>query len=311
MGDVADYLRAWRAEIAPYGISQPFQTMDLSIIDRLEARLPGSEVAQALISSLNRRANSLRHITDFERWLPVYEEYAEAKVGLILLETNHPVIRIVPPRDPIIPPGQRRRPDFQIIINGTNYFIEVKTLHARGGSGNYRSSFEDSFEALVRLDERRGTRSIRIAETVVQPHRNPGDDEYDPRSNRQIIETLIGRAVEQIKVGQFNQGTTVLALELSLLPFRSSLRAELYRAYPDPHEDVASSGILWNLAFGEEGADIFRPVDFQGASNLDGRLEALGLLRGQDRTFVRGVLALSGRISVGWRRKVTRQRYQS
>ena len=61
----------------------------------------------------------------------------------------------------------------------------------------------------------------------------------------------------------------MFALELSLLPFRSSLRDELYRAYPDPHEGVATSGILWNLAFGEDGSDIYRPVDFRGASNLD------------------------------------------
>ncbi len=55
-------------------------------------------------------------------------------------------------------------------------------------------------------------------ETVVQPHRNAGDDAYDPWSNRAIIETLIGRAVGHIKPGQFDQGPTALALELSLLP---------------------------------------------------------------------------------------------
>jgi hypothetical protein len=142
MGQLADYLRAWRAEITPYGIPQPFQTMDLAIIDRLEARLPGCPVAAALVGSLSHKADALRHITDFDRWLPVYEDYAEAKVGLRLLETNLAGERIVPPR------GQQR-PDFRVRIGTSDYFVEVKTLHARQGAGGYRRSMEDAFETLV------------------------------------------------------------------------------------------------------------------------------------------------------------------
>lgn len=292
MGQLADYLAAWRAEIGGYGIAQPFLTMDLSVVERLEARLPACPVARALVASLDGVANRLRAITDFDRWLPVYEEYAEAKVGLRLLDTGLPVTRIVPPR------GQKR-PDFRVVVGGHDFFVEVKTLHARGGRDGYRRSMEAGFETLVGMDERRGSARVVTGETVVQPHRNPGDDGYDPGSNRAIIETLIGRAVEHIKPGQFDQGPTVLALELSLLPLRSSVRDELYRAYPDPHEAVATSGILWHLAFGEDGSDVYRPVDFAGASNLDGRLEAAGLLSGRARPHVRGVWVLAGGNS-GW-----------
>lgn len=291
MGQLADYLRAWRAEIAEYGISQPFETMDLGVIDRLEER-SGCSVATALVRSLEHKANALRRITDFDRWLPVYEEYAEAKVGLRLLDTNLEVERIVPPR------GQQR-PDFRVRIGGMNFFVEVKTLHARQGALGYRQSMEDTFETLTEIDERRGTRPIVIGETVIQPHRSPGDTDYDPRSSRQIIETLIGRASGHIHSGQFDQGTTILALELSLLPLRSSVQNELLPAYPNPHEGVATSGILWNLAFGEEESDIFRPVDFPGASNLDGPLEAVGLLQGERHSFVHGVWVLTGN-DAGW-----------
>jgi len=292
MGQLGDYLRAWRAEIAPHGFSQPFETMDLTIVDRLEARLPGCPVAAALVNSLSHTADALRRIDDFDRWLPVYEEYAEAKVGLQLLEMNLAVERIVPPR------GQKR-PDFSVRIGSTDFFVEVKTLHARQGAGGYRRSMEDSFESLVNLEQRRGTRRVISAETVIQPHRSPGDTNYDPWSNRQIIETLIGRAVEHIKPGQFDQGPTVFALELSLLPLRSSMRDELLSAYPNPHEGVATSGILWNLAFAEESADIFRPVDFRGASNLDGQLQAAGLMQGNRRPHVRGMWILYGN-DTGW-----------
>ncbi len=292
MGQLADDLAAWRAEIGRYGISQPFLTMDLTVVERLEARLPACPVSQALVASLGGVVNRLRAITDFDRWLPVYEEYAEAKVGLRLLETGLPVTRIVPPRG-------EKRPDFKVVVGGHDFFVEVKTLHARGGRDGYRRSMEAGFETLVGMDERRGTAPVVTGETVVQPHRNAGDDAYDPWSNRAIIETLIGRAVGHIKPGQFDQGPTALALELSLLPLRSSVRNELYRTYPDPHEAVATSGILWHLAFGEDGSDVYRPVDFAGASNLDGRLEAAGLLSGTARPHVRGVWVLAGDNS-GW-----------
>jgi hypothetical protein len=292
MGQLADYLRAWRAEIAPYGISQPFETMDLRIIDRLEVRMPRCPVATALVRSLSHKANALRSITDIDKWLPVYEEYAEAKVGLLLLDTNLDVERIVPPTG-------RQSPDFRVRIGTTDFFVEVKTLHARQGVVGYRKMMDDAFETLVEIDERRDTRPIVTGETVIQPHRSPGDTNYDPWSNRQIIETLISRANGHIHSGQFNQGTTVLALELSLLPLRSSVRNELHCVYPDPHYGVATSGILWNLAFGEEGAEIFRPVEFPEASNLDGQLEAIGLIQANCHQFVSGMWILT-RNETGW-----------
>lgn len=292
MGQVADFLRAWRAEIAGYGIAQPFETMDLTIIDRLEARLPGCQVARALTESLDAKAGALRGITDYDEWLPVYEEYAEAKVGSRLLDTGLPVERIVPPR------GQKR-PDFRIRIGGQDYFVEVKTLHARGGVSGYRRSMEDGLDTLAELDLRRGTRPVLTGETVIQPHRQTGDDGHDPNSNKQIIETLIGRAVSHVKPGQFNQGPTIFALELSLLPLRAGVKEEMRRAYPDPHEGVATSGILWHLAFGEDGSDIFRPVDFRGASNSDGQLEAAGIMQGAHRDYVRGMWIISGG-HTGW-----------
>jgi len=291
MGQLADYLRAWRAEIAEYGISQPFETMDLEVIDRLEERR-GCKVATELVRSLEHKANALRRITDFDQWLPVYEEYAEAKVGLRLLDTNQEVERIVPP------PGQKR-PDFRVRSEERNFFVEVKTLHARHGARGYRQSMEDAFETLAEIDGQRDIRPIAIGETAIQPHRSPGDTKYDPWSNRQIIKTLINRASDHIHSGQFDQGTTILALELSLLPLRSSVQNELLPAYPDPQEGVATSGILWNLAFGEDGVDIFRPIDFLGASNLDGPLEAVGLLQGERHSYVHGVWVLTGN-DTGW-----------
>lgn len=292
MGFVADYLGAWRGEVAPYGLSQPFETMDLTVIERLEDRAPTCPVSRALIAVLDDAANRLRRVTDFDEWLPVYEAYAEAKVGLLLLDTGLPVERITPP-------AGEQRPDFKIAVGEQDYFIEVKTLHARYGAAGYRRSMEDTFETLVSMDERYGTHNVVTGETVVQPHRTPGDRAYDPWSNRQIIETLIGRADGHIKPGQFAQGTTVFALELSLLPLRSSLREELYRAYPCPHEVVATSGILWHLAFGPEGADVYRPVEFTGASNLDGQLEAVGLIHGGRHPDVRGIWVFSG-ADCGW-----------
>jgi hypothetical protein len=327
MGQLADFLAEWRAQIAEYGISQPFVTMDLTIVDRLEQRLPSCAISSALVSALDQKARSLRQVMDYQGWLPVYEAYAEAKVGLRLLETGRPVVRIVPPKDEngrTLP-----RPDFRISIDGRDFYIEVKSLHARGGEENYQRSMERGFDTIVDLDERMGSGRVAMGETVIQPHRRHlvtdyiprsrrevghdlrtnraaaddpalhGRSNYDPSSNRQIIETLIGREVDHVKPGQFDQGDTVLAIELSLLPLRSSVGNELYRTYPDPHESVATSGILWNLAFGAEGSDIFRPVEFAGASNIDGQLNAAGLLSPDQRRYVKGVWIVTGN-QAGW-----------
>jgi hypothetical protein len=62
---------------------------------------------------------------------------------------------------------------------------------------------------------------------------------------------------------------------------------------------VATSGILWHLAFGQVGIDIYLPVEFSGASNLDGKLEAVGLIQGAKNPDVRAIWVLSSG-DAGW-----------
>jgi len=292
MGAVADYLRLWRNEAAGYGYSQVLETIDIDLIGRLEAKAATEPVARELLASLDQAAAAVRHITDYERLLPLYECYAEAKVGLTLLDAGLPVERV--PRS--TRPGEKR-PDFKV-RPGRDFFVEVKSLHARYGPDNYRRTMEAGFGALVSLDERRGSAAA-TAEVVVQPHRPGARDGYDPRSPRFLSEELIGRLDAHVKRGQFGLGDTVLAVELSLLPLLGTPLDELHRTYPDPHEGGPVSGVLWHLAFGADGTDMFRPAEFTGSGHLDGRLAAAGILGHRTDDFVRGLWVLTGNWG-GW-----------
>ena len=131
-----------------------------------------------------------------------------------------------------------------------------------------------------------------MAESVLQPFRNPDvAANYDHMSRRQPIQALTRKAGELVSEGQFGHGETLLALETTLQPIPQSWDEMLVRTYPDPHCFAATSGILWHVAFGQPGMDLFRPTEFDGASNLDGQCAGEGILRTENQ--VRGIVVVN------------------
>ena len=199
-----------------------------------------------------------------------YDRYSEATAYLELrakgLNPSHP------------PEGDGGGPDFQVVCDGTVHFIEHKVLHFAGGETNYTDTTTRGLNSQVYLEDqvKKGKRPA-FAETVISPYcRGPG---YDPGSPRFISEQLVEKIEQNFKPKQFNSGETSFLLDLSLLGLLARPTEAALVAHVGTQHGSLASGELWHAAFGTHGNLMLRPIEFEGASNIDGPFRSEGILR--------------------------------
>ena len=281
MGQIADYLRMWSQEINQIGFSYVFDAIDFGVIDQLEVMAAANDpLATPLIANIEAASQLIRSEFDYPNLMTVYDAYVEAKVGKKLLDCGLAPVRL--------PETAVPTPDFRVPFQGSDFFVEVKALHVRRGNANYAAIMEAGFESLHHLFQQRGrNEAFAISEMLIQSH-NTATASYDPSSTKFLAEELLGRVDGRLKAAQFQSGPTFAAVDFTLLPVMGTLANSICRTYPEPQSRSAVSGVLWNVAFGQEGSDLFRPIEFDGLSNLDGQFEGSGLLIGS--SFVKGFI---------------------
>jgi hypothetical protein len=71
-------------------------------------------------------------------------------------------------------------------------------------------------------------------------------------------------------------------VDLSLVDVRFGHRLESIAVFQEPTLKSVVSGLLWNIAFGRSGERLFCPIQFEGASNIEGELRSEGVLNNDD-----------------------------
>ncbi len=237
-------------------------------------------LATPLVAKIEAESDHIVDEFDYNHLMAVYDAYAEAKVGKRLWDRGLRPIRL--------PEGDVPTPDFRVPFQGQDFFVEVKALHVRRGVANNAAIMEAGFQSLHQLFQQRERNvAFAIAEMTIRPH-DPASAAYDPASAKYVAEDMLGRIDGRFKAPQFTNISTFGAVDLTMLPVLGTLANAICRTYPEPQTRAAVSGVLWHVAFGEEGADLFRPIEFDGLSNLDGQFEAQGLLRA--RQFIKGFI---------------------
>ncbi len=285
MGQVTDKLRLLGQAINAIGFSYVFNAMDLGLIDQLETMAIGNnrqaaDFALPLVANIEATSDHIVDEFDYDHLMAVYDAYAEAKVGKRMWDQGLRPIRI--------PEGRGPTPDFRVPFQGQDFFVEVKALHVRRGVANNDAIMEAGFESLVNLSQQRARNvTIATAEMTIRPH-DSASAAYDPTSAKYIAEDLLSRIDGRFRAAQFQHGPTFGAVDLTMLPLFGALPKSIYRTHPESQTRAAVSGVLWHAAFGDEGSDLYRPIEFDGLSNLDGYFEAQGLLR--TRQFIKGFI---------------------
>jgi hypothetical protein len=208
---------------------------------------------------------------DFDqKHLDIHKMYWETYVYYFLKYIKH--LNVVK-----IPESTKKTPDFEIEFQNLRFSVEVKTLSVRDQNIKYKREQEDSLKAKIDAEEK----GMGVA--VYQPYYREGKS-YDFSSTKQVIETLIDKINQNFKKGQFQKEyyKRILCVVLDQLPLLGTPQESSVPVYPCFHSKSCISGELWYVAFGKVGDLLFKPPEFEGKGNIDGRLTRNGVLIDND-----------------------------
>ncbi|MEA3017570.1 MAG: hypothetical protein QOI38_2292 [Sphingomonadales bacterium] len=199
-----------------------------------------------------------------------FEIYAEAMVLRFLRGCGIPTSRVS---------DTRSAPDFECELeDGRSYFVEVKALEIVGGLHRNRQIMVDGLEPNIELERQLGAgKRIASATGEVAPYKRAfGDEDYDPRSAKRVIDTVRDKCRQAFKPSQFKRGPT-FALAVADRLVLHGWSSALAPYYFDDHGSTCVSGMLWQAAFGTVGTPVLRHPDFEGKPNVEGHLDKAGL----------------------------------
>lgn len=183
----------------------------------------------------------------------------------------------------------KKTPDFK--LESQDIHFEVKTLSVVSGDFGIKNSLEDSLDAHIEIESQlqQGKR-IATGVSVVQPY---GEKPYQKEKGTitAVIDTLIEKASQNIKAGQFPNDKSFLVLNLSIIPPFRTENFVLRPAYCDNYMfQKAVSGELWMMAFASPGAPVLGIPEFEGKPCVESILKKNGILVEPDFDMVSGIL---------------------
>ncbi|MBU7583427.1 MAG: hypothetical protein KAF91_11055 [Nostoc sp. TH1S01] len=177
--------------------------------------------------------------------------------------------------------SKNKTPDLKVNLEGQEFFIEIKTLGFGGGEENYIQAMEQGLNAEVSLEEQlKAGNTTAISITAIDPLKKQEHDYFSSRQ-KDFIETITRKTQGLIKEGQFESGTTILLIDLSLINIPADWKVNSVPLFPLIQKQKIKSlvsGILWNSAFGKVNERIFSPIEFEGDANIRSELNIEGIL---------------------------------
>jgi len=258
--------------------------IDLGLVRILEDRALSDPTVRGFLADMLRIHSTDMSVPRYEVFRRMFDVYSEAIVYQLLHERGGAQLEIDKIKETKHP-----TPDFKCTlnceINGVprklEFYVEVKSLDIVHAPFRLAEMLDTAMDAQIEVErQQRAGKSIVIAEHEVEPHQPYGTGaKYDPRSVRQVVETLIEKASNNLKATQFDLGPTFALANLLRLPLPGQgVNALAPSFYDSLNGGACISGVFWHMAFGEFETPMHRNPEFEGAGTLDGNLQTAGLL---------------------------------
>jgi hypothetical protein len=271
MSAIRDKLLKLKKEINSVGSSFPMLYIKLDFIEKMELEVEQNQAFKEALIQIDKLTDSaLKNIEDYNSLTEIKNIYSESYI-LSKLQSLLNIIKITELGS--------KTPDYKVRFRDEYIYIELKSLNMLGGNLKHKDIMNDSLDSKIKLeDQSKKGAKVGFSEQEIQPYLSH-NKEYDPRSTRLVVESLIDKINQNIKKEQYSLGDTILLVDLSgQLPLISKPSEAIQEKYFDEFGDTKVSGELWNVAFGKLGDQILKPAEFEGADNLDGKLEKEGVL---------------------------------
>jgi len=191
-----------------------------------------------------------------------------------------------------IPAMPAPTPDFRIVANGAEIFIEVKTPSYVWGPDGMIHEIGVNNPALAERDKilqtnaTSGVSGVVVTELESLTHGLRKRSEH-PLFDRYVV--LADKCIKNVKCCQFKNRSTYLMVD-NLIISDTFVEADLLPAYKAQGR-LLHSGALWNLAFARKGTLYFEPGEFPKRDNRGALNEHQnGVLIEIDEDVVKGLL---------------------
>lgn len=252
-------------------VSLPITLMTRERIDEIELHAANDPTLAALNQELGRFLRSVTMPECYTEMAQAYEAYSEAMFYIELKKRGISLQRTTGT-------GKygSKRPDFaHIHKSGGALYFEVKALEIVDAMVRHKEIAQEGLEKAADLDFRARTPGIHFGE----PQEFSGHLAEATTAER--IDATIAKLRNNVKRGQVRYGPTVLVVDLGRLSCVPQGPSGLLPVFfhDEPPAESCVSGELWQIALGLPGEQIFVLPEFDGASNLGGHQQQLGILR--------------------------------
>jgi hypothetical protein len=190
-----------------------------------------------------------------------------------------------------VPEGTNKTPDFHHPTNDIDIYFEIKTPSVVDGRIGINRALESFLDAQIELEKQVAAgKRVASAISVIQPY---GDRPYKSNNGiiSAVIETLIEKTRQNIKLEQFINPNTFLVVNLCLIPPFRTDNYVLRPAYCDDYMfSKALSGDLWMVAFAKPGMLVYGCPEFEGKPAIEGIIDKCGILTDPDFNNISGLL---------------------
>lgn len=109
----------------------------------------------------------------------------------------------------------QKTPDLKVMFRGSPIYIEIKSLNMADGQLKHKQIMDKGSKMKIDLEAQiKSGKAIAISETIIQPYSRK-DKPYNTKSTKMMIETLIQKITNNLKQEQFNQGDTLLLVDIA------------------------------------------------------------------------------------------------
>jgi hypothetical protein len=170
-------------------------------------------------------------------------------------------------------------PDFRIVANGAEIFIEVKTPSYGWGPDGMIHEIGVNKPALAERDKILQSNATSGVSDVVVTELESLPRGLRKRTKHSLFDqyvVLADKCIKNVDCGQFKNPSTYLMVD-NLIISDTFVVDDLLPAY-EAKGRLLHSGALWNLAFARKGNIYFEPGEFVGTDNLGSHIDKPGVL---------------------------------
>lgn len=188
-----------------------------------------------------------------------------------------------------VPEQQKKTPDFKNLLEGKEVaHFEVKTLSVVNGDYNLNDDLENSLTTQIDINEQLNSgKRIAIGEMEISPYGSLNGG----KPITHVVKTLISKAKNNIKSGQYDYKNTFLVLNLAMLPSYSESVKGLCSSYIDDYLfQKPITGDLWMTGFARSGMIVHGNPDFEGKPCIEGIIDITGVLADESYQNIAGII---------------------